>query len=42
MIGSEEGEMGGWVLQQRDQQVGLIAARSVGGSKVGDGDEIGL
>ena len=41
MSESEEGEMGGWVLQ-RVRQVGLIAAGSVGGSEGDDGDKIGL
>ena len=34
--GSEGGEMGGWVWQRRDRQVGLIVARSAGGSDSGE------
>ena len=42
MNGSEGEEIGGWVLQRRDHQMGLIVARLVGGSEGGDGDKIGL
>ena len=40
--GSKGDEMGGWVWQRWDRQVGLIAARSVGGFEGGDNNEIGL
>ena len=37
-------QIGGWVWQRRDRQVGLTAARSADGSEGGDSDddEIGL